>query len=125
MSNSNYVYIQTNAAPYSTGKAIDAYEAALGATNIGLHVKFVFANDGVYQLLSNQQPELISHKSIAKKLSALPLFDVEDIFVCEASTKQRNIHLESNSVFNSLEARAISNTELYMLQANAAHVLIF
>lgn len=125
MSNSNYIYIQTNAAPYSSGKAIDAYEAALGATNIGLHVKFVFASDGVYQLLSNQQPELINHKSIAKKLGALSFFDVEDIFVCEASAKQRNIQLEKNTLFNSLEAKAVSNTELYMLQANASQVLIF
>ncbi len=84
----------TSKPPYSTSSAIDALEAALAATNIGLEVGFLFRNEAVYQLVNDQAPDGIYHKSTLKRLSLLPLFDIESIFVCKKSAIEYDIKLD-------------------------------
>jgi tRNA 2-thiouridine synthesizing protein C len=120
-----YILIQTTAAPYSTSLGIDALEAAFAATNIGLRVKFVFIDDGIYQLLNHQQSQAIGHKSLAKKLSALPLFDIEDIYVCAHSARERQIDLTDNLLVNSLSVCVVDNQEMKGLLDHADHILVF
>nr|WP_206663266.1 DsrE family protein [Ningiella ruwaisensis] len=126
-------------APYHSSFAMDAYEAALGATNVGLEVRFLFQGNGVFQLLSAQTPAGIQHKNMAKKLKALPLFDIEDIYVCSKSVALRfeaisgqnhaqnytNEFFEKISISDELEAQIVNEQELNILMANASHILRF
>lgn len=47
--------------------------------------------DGVFQLTGNQSPADIHQKSLLRNLQALPIFDVERIYVCERSLAERGI----------------------------------
>ena len=118
---SPYTVIQTTHSPYSTSTAIEAIEAAFAATNIGQKVVYVFVGDGVYQLANNQQNSLISHKSIFKKICALPLFDVELIFAQKRAIKQANVNLNEVPI----NINMIDNEELIALCADAHQVLVF
>ncbi|MFT6269082.1 MAG: tRNA 2-thiouridine synthesizing protein C [Alphaproteobacteria bacterium] len=116
-----YIVIQTTQPPYSTGNAIDSLEAALAATNIGLRVIYIFVGDGVFQLLNNQQNELISHKSVYKKLTALPLFDVNLIFAQGAAIRANQISVNEIN----LDVNIIEGSEMVKICARAQHVLVF
>ncbi len=121
MNNTPYIVIQTTHAPYSTSYAVDALEAAMAATNVGLKVVFIFMHEGVFQLLSSQQPALISHKNIAKRILALPLFDVEDIFVQRSALMQFDIDMNNIK----LDIELIDNHRISDLCKQAEHVLVF
>ncbi|GAB55036.1 tRNA 2-thiouridine synthesizing protein C [Glaciecola punicea ACAM 611] len=116
-----YIVIQTTQAPYSTSDATDSLEAALAATNIGMQVVYIFVGDGVYQLLKAQQSTLISHKSIYKKLSALPMFDVELIFA--QTSALTTYHISLNDI--SFAVSPISDAQLVQICAKATQVLVF
>lgn len=88
---SAYLLIVSTKPPYHSSAAVDAFEAALAATNVGLEVKILFLHDGVYQLIDTQYPQAIGHKNIYKKIMSLPLFDVEDIYVDTASMDARSL----------------------------------
>lgn len=114
-----YILIQSTRAPYSTSSAIDAYEAALAASNLGLRVKYVFIDKGIHQLNVKQQGLLLSHKNMAKKLSALPLFDVEELYVLSSSnTVIEDLVLED-------EIKFIDHEEFTYLCENASQILVF
>lgn len=120
-----YIMIQTSQAPYSTSAAIDALEAAYAATNIGLSVKFMFIDDGVFQLLNHQHSDAIAHKNMAKKLAALPMFDVEDIYVCASSAEQRGIILDELALVEQISAQSITSETTRALLLQASNVLVF
>lgn len=118
---SPYIVIQTAHAPYSTSAAIDALEAAFAATNIGITVVYIFVGDGVYQLFKQQQNLAIAHKSIYKKLCALPLFDVELIFAQACAVRNNKIALSDIDFDVSL----LENDQLVAICAQAQQVLTF
>lgn len=49
----------------------------------------IFMDDGVFQLLEGK--DTINRKDTAKKWSALPTYEVENIFVHESSVRERNL----------------------------------
>ena len=131
----SYLLIISTRAPYHSSSAIDAYEAALAATNMGVSVKFLFMGDGAYQIENKQAPEQIGHKNLFKKLKALPLFDVEDIYAHVSSmqgTALRTLTDESLSNakddkidISGLEIILCRDAQLSALYANAAQILEF
>ena len=121
MNKSPYIVIQTTQPPYSSSSAIDALEAALAATNIGVNVIFVFVGEGVYQLHNKQENSAIFHKSTFKKLKVLPLFDVDKIYAQHSSLIEHGVSLP-NQMTN---ISPISDTELVDICKQAKHVLVF
>lgn len=84
----------TSEPPYSTSASIDALEAALAATNIGMEVGYLFRDKAVFQLINGQVSNAINHKSTLKRLSLLPLFDIDSIYVCKKSAETFGITLD-------------------------------
>ena len=117
-----YILIQSTHLPYSTSNATDAYEAALAATNIGLAIKFVFVDKAIFQLHKKQQSPFIQHKSMAKKLSALPLFDIEDIYVVKPKP---NTGITITELVLEDELSYIDHTDFLALCKHAQHILVF
>jgi tRNA 2-thiouridine synthesizing protein C len=116
-----YLLIITTHAPYHTSAAADALEAALAASNVGIDTRVLFQSDGVYQLLNLQQAEAIKHKNIFKKLSALPLFDVEHIYVDSSSLDARKLKLSQGAI----PWLALNEDEVMSLIKNAKNILVF
>ena len=118
---SAYLLIISSKAPYHSSNAIDAFEAALAATNVGLEVKYLFQHDGVFQLVKEQASEAIFHKNTFKKLSALPLFDVEEIYACKKSIDDRALDLSSTGI----DWTALQTDEMIQLIHSAKQILVF
>ena len=63
---------------------------ALSAFNESLSVFFI--GDGVYQLLTGHTTDSILQKNYQPLFKMLDLYDVENIYVCEASLTERDIN---------------------------------
>ena len=80
-------------APYGKDRAQLCLDAALAATVFEQKVNYVFSDDGVYQLLKHQNGGIIGSKTLGNALEALGLYGIEEVFVNEASLRQRNLNL--------------------------------
>lgn len=78
-------------APYGSSIARDALDALLAASAYDQQLGLLFMDDGVFQLLRNQEGQSIEQKNIAAILPVLPLYDVENIYVHWESLHQRGI----------------------------------
>jgi tRNA 2-thiouridine synthesizing protein C len=106
-------------APYVTSAAQDALEAALAASNVGVEVTFVFAQQGLYQLLSGQISTCVQRKSIEKQINVLPLYDIdavyyiaEDMVDLKLSSQALTSTAESIDTKNFIELCAAANAIL-------------
>jgi tRNA 2-thiouridine synthesizing protein C len=88
----------TRHAPYGTASARDALDAVLTAAAYEQDISLLFMDDGVFQLLRQQEPQGLEQKNFAATLPVLPLYEVENIYV----------HLES------MEKRAITPADLVL-----------
>ncbi|UAA37298.1 sulfurtransferase complex subunit TusC [Paraneptunicella aestuarii] len=82
-------------APSSNPNGLEALDTAFAFANIEQQVGMFFIQDGVYQLLKGQQPEISGFKNHTKSYPALEFYDIEDIFVCTESLKERNLTSEN------------------------------
>lgn len=85
------VLIVTRAAPWSGLDAREALDIALAGGAYDLPLAMLFMDDGVYQLLGDQQPKALELKDQGANLKALPLFGVSELFVCGSSLEERGI----------------------------------
>ncbi|SHE66226.1 tRNA 2-thiouridine synthesizing protein C [Microbulbifer donghaiensis] len=84
-------------APYGNALAREGLEAVLAAAAMDQVADLLFCGDGVFQLLPEQSPAGIGQKSLQRNLQALPLFGVEQAYVCTKSLAQRGLDLEALS----------------------------
>jgi tRNA 2-thiouridine synthesizing protein C len=85
------VAILNASAPFSQANAKDALDVALIFGSYEQAVSLYFQGDGVYQLMAKQQPEKIQQKNFLKTFAALEFYDIENIYLCHDSLKQRNL----------------------------------
>jgi len=78
--------------PYGSGQINDGLDLLLMAASYEQPVDCYFCGDGVFALIQGQQPNHSFRKNIGKKLSVLPLYDVENIHVSEASLSERQLN---------------------------------
>jgi len=79
--------------PFSA-TAKEALDAVLVAGAFNQKVSVLFLQEGIYHLLKDQQPELLQARNISASWRALPLYDIDRIYVCEYSLAQRSISEE-------------------------------
>lgn len=54
-------------------------------------VSVIFLGDGIYQLLDNQDPELIDSKDYLSTMKAFPLYDIDHIVACADDMEARGV----------------------------------
>lgn len=95
--------------PFGDNAGKDALDLALIFGSYEQEVSLFFHGDGVYQLITQQQPALIQQKDYLKTFAAFALYDIEHVYVCEHSLKERrlssqfhiaNVEVLSLSAFN-------------------------
>ena len=109
-------------APYGNSLAKDALDAALVCAAYEQKISILFRDDGIFQLLKNQQADKIQQKSFSALLSALEFYDIEDLYVHQESMNIRNLAVED---FVMPEIKLISNSQLSALFATQKHILSF
>ncbi len=80
--------------PYGSSHARDALDTALTTAVFEQPVAMLFVDDGVFQLIQGQQPAGIQQKNLGATLSALPLYDIEHLYVCTRALRERGLSAE-------------------------------
>ncbi len=91
MSISKQFLIINRKAPYGRSYGRDAIDVALVAATFNQPTSLLYMDDGVYQLLKNQAPDLINQKNSSKILPMLEMYDINNIYVECESLAMRNL----------------------------------
>ena len=78
-------------APYGTIYALESLEVVLITATFDQDVSLVFIDDGVYELVKGQQTKAIGIKNFSPSYRALEGYDVEKLYVDQASLDQRGL----------------------------------
>jgi tRNA 2-thiouridine synthesizing protein C len=78
-------------APYGTIYALESLEVVLITATFDQDVSLVFIDDGVYELMKGQQTKDIGIKNFSPSYRALDGYDVEKLYVDQASLEQRGL----------------------------------
>lgn len=70
-------------------------DALLATSAFGQPVSLLLMGDGVLQLIKDQQPGGIAAKSPLKHLASFPLYDIEHIYVQEATLTRLGLTREA------------------------------
>ena len=88
--------------PYGSTLAREALDMALATAAFDQQVQLLFINDGVYQLINEQNSVTKKRKNISKTLAALELYDINEVYADASSIKERGINI--NELFAPLKA---------------------
>lgn len=108
-------------APYGSESPQEQVDAQLVAATFGLQVSVLFQDDGVWQLLSQQDGKPLGRRSLGAQLQALSLYDVRELYVDAGSLAAR--HLDPGQL--ALPARPLDAEGLRALIATHDLVLRF
>lgn len=86
-----FVYINRKA-PYGSIYALEALDVVLISASFEQEVKLIFMDDGVLQLLKDQDPAGIGMKNFSKTYAALGDYGISHIYVDEQSLIERGLH---------------------------------
>ncbi|WP_260961379.1 sulfurtransferase complex subunit TusC [Pseudomonas citri] len=78
-------------APWSGPGAREALDIVLAGGAFDLPIGLLFLDDGVFQLTAGQSAKAVQQKDLSANLQALPMFGVEDLFLCADSAAERAI----------------------------------
>ena len=110
----------TSHAPWSGLAARETLDIALAGGAFDLPVSMLWQGEGVYQLLAGQQPDLLQQKNLQAQLSGLPLFGIEQLYVCKQSLQQRNLRSEQLA----LEVQLVDKDQIRQLLATHVQTLV-
>lgn len=78
-------------APYGSESPQEQVDAQLVAATFGIAVSVLFQDDGVWQLLSQQDGKSLGRRSLGAQLQALELYDIRDYYVDAVSLAERGL----------------------------------
>lgn len=115
---SKSILLINRAGPFADGRAKAALDMALSAAVFEQNVLLLYTEDAVFQLLADQKADLVSRKSTAAALSALPLYGVDKVYVDQSALTERGLAgqnlsveaeiLDSNAMANLLESADVA-----------------
>lgn len=108
---SRSLLIISRQAPWAGTSAREALDLALAAGAFDLPIALLFLDDGVLQLLSRQSSTLLQQKDLGANLQALPLFGVENLYLCQHSLQQRGFNHKDLE----LAAEALDSSQIQAL----------
>jgi tRNA 2-thiouridine synthesizing protein C len=121
MANSQSMLFLSRHAPYAYGLSNSYMDILLTAAAFDQDVTLVYSEDGVYQLLKNQDSEDIGLKDISKSLPALELYEVTKVFVEQEALDNRGINLDDLVI----PVQIINNNDLADLLESVDQVFNF
>jgi len=89
--NKKRILILVRSPPYAGATSYETLEAVLVAGVFEQAVTVVFMDDGVFQLVRNQDTGELGVRNVGKGLRALDTYDVKELYVDGASLQQRGL----------------------------------
>ncbi len=93
MATKKFLYVNRKA-PHGTVYALESLEVVLIGAAFEQDVSLAFVDDGVYQLVQNQDTAAIGAKNFSPTFKALGDYDVSQIYVEQESLEQRGLSKE-------------------------------
>jgi tRNA 2-thiouridine synthesizing protein C len=121
MSSVQSYLILTRSSPYGSHKPKAALDMALTAAAFEQEVSVVFLDDGVLQLLPNQDTESSNLKNISKLISALKIYEVKHVYIHISSAEKTAYDLSETPV----DVETITDESLQELVNSSDHVMVF
>lgn len=84
--------------PYGSGRAKALLDMVLSAAVFDQNINLLFMDDGVWQLAHAQQASMINAKDLSAALGALPLYDVNNVYVEARALHERGLTLDTLAV---------------------------
>ncbi|WP_437611242.1 sulfurtransferase complex subunit TusC [Erwinia sp. V71] len=96
-------------APHGTSAGREGLDAVLATSALSDNVALFFIGDGVLQLTASQQPEKILARNYIATFGVLPLYEVEQYYICADSLAERGLAADMARV---LPADVLNSTAL-------------
>ena len=77
--------------PHGSSAGREGLDALLATSALSEDIGVFFIGDGVLQLLPGQQPEKIMARNYIATFGVLPLYDIENCYLCEAALRERGL----------------------------------
>ena len=106
-------------APWASVNAAEALDIALAAGAFDLPLSVLFMDEGVLQLLTQQQPQLLQQKDVTAQLQALPMFGIEQLYVAQQCLNKRGLAQSPLA----LDAEHLDDTQIQQLIRQFDHVI--
>ena len=106
--------------PYGGPGAYESIEALLVAAVFDQEVSVLFADDGVFQLVRDQDASAVGARSVGRALKALPTYDVNQVFFSARSAHERGLSSEDFEI----DARPLDADDVAHLIASQDAVII-
>jgi len=78
-------------APCGSSHGRDALDVALTIAAFEQPLSLLYMDDGVFQLLSDQDTSAIEQKNVSQTLPMLAMYDIDQVYVDNSSLKERNL----------------------------------
>lgn len=113
-----FTFISRSAA-YGNNRPKLCLDAALATAVFEQSVNYLFLEDGVFQLLSNQNADAINQKTLGNALETLELYGIEQVLVSEDALVSRGISPEELL----LPVKLVNNSDIKKIVAESDFVL--
>jgi tRNA 2-thiouridine synthesizing protein C len=77
--------------PHGSSAGREGLDALLATSALSENIGVFFIGDGVLQILPGQQPEKILARNYIATFGVLPLYDVENCYLCETALLERGL----------------------------------
>ena len=105
--------------PYGSNRPQLCLDAALATAVFEQEVNYLFLDDGVFQLMRNQQGDAIQAKTLGNAIETLDLYGIDNVLVDADSLRRRDLAAEDLL----LEAKVVSEDEVRELLARSDFVV--
>ena len=85
------IAIMFRSAPHGSASGREGLDALLACSALSDELAAFFIGDGVYQLLSGQQPAAVLGRDYVATFKLLELYDIEQVYVCAESLAERGL----------------------------------
>ena len=87
-------------APHGSAAGREGLDALLATSALTEDIGVFFISDGVLQLLISQQPAGILARDYISTFKLLPLYDIEQCWICAASLRERGLDESASFVID-------------------------
>ena len=108
-------------APHGSPHGREALDLALLSASFEQKVSLIFVDEGVLNLIKNQQPELVGAKDFIATFGALYLYDIDTILACEASLREYDL----DNTELTITPDKVTQSAIRQHLADADEVLVF
>lgn len=89
-------------APHGSAAGREGLDALLATSALTEDIGVFFVGDGIMQLVPEQQPAQILARDYIATFRVLPLYDIEQCYLCAASVRERGFSPENAWVLDAI-----------------------